>query len=56
MIEGEVHLDHNGNERVLRAGEQATTNASIETIPVKEEIAWSRNAARYAQTLEVCPR
>src|SRR6266851_226820 len=51
VIEGEVHLDRNGNEKVLRAGEQATTSASIETIPVKDEVAWSQNAARYAQTL-----
>jgi hypothetical protein len=51
VIEGEVHLDRNGDEKVLRAGEQATTSASIETIPVKDEVAWSRNAARYAQTL-----
>jgi len=51
VIEGEVHLDRSGDDRVLRAGEQATTNSSIETIPVKDEIAWSRNAARYAKTL-----
>lgn len=51
VIEGEVHLDRSGTDRVLRAGEQATTNASIETIQIKDEIAWSRNAARYAQTL-----
>src|SRR6266403_1371106 len=52
VIEGEVHLDRSGDDRVLRAGEQATTNTSIETISVKDEIAWSRNAARYARTLE----
>jgi hypothetical protein len=51
VIEGEVHLDRSGEDRILRAGEQATTSASIATIPVKDEIAWSRNAARYAQTL-----
>lgn len=51
VIEGEVHLDRNGDEKVLRAGEQATTSASIETIPLKDEVAWSRNSARYAQTL-----
>ena len=28
VIEGEVHLDHAGNERVLRGGEQATTSAA----------------------------
>ena len=51
VIEGEVHVDRNGSEKVLRPGEQATTNASIETVPVKDEISWSHNAARYAQTL-----
>lgn len=53
VIEGEVHLDRNaGDARVLKAGEQATTSPAIETVPVKDEIAWSRNAARYIQTLE----
>jgi hypothetical protein len=52
VIEGEVHLDHNGADRVLKPGEQATTNPVIETIPVKDEVAWSRNSARYAQTLD----
>jgi hypothetical protein len=52
VIEGEVHLDRNGTDRVLRPGEQATTNAAIDTIPVKDEVSWSRNAARYAKVLE----
>jgi hypothetical protein len=52
VIEGEVHLDRNGDDKVLRAGEQATTNAVIETVPVKDEVAWSRNAARYSKILE----
>jgi hypothetical protein len=51
VIEGEVHLDHAGSERVLRGGEQATTNASIEKVPVKDEVSWSRKAANYAATL-----
>jgi|ERR1043166_4527737 ferric-dicitrate binding protein FerR (iron transport regulator) len=51
VIEGEVHLDHAGNENVLRGGEQATTNNAIDKIPVKDEIAWSRKAANYAETL-----
>jgi len=52
VIEGEVNLDHNGKERVLKPGQQATTSAAIETIPVKDEVAWSRNSGRYAQTLD----
>src|SRR5258705_4511733 len=51
VIEGEVHMDHAGNDRVLRAGQQATTNSAIETIPVKDEVAWSRKADHYAETL-----
>ena len=51
VIEGEVRMDHGGNERVLRAGEQAATSPAIAKIPVKDEVAWSRNAARYTQTL-----
>ena len=51
VIEGEVHMDHANSERVLRGGEQATTNSAIEKIPVKDEVAWSRKAAHYAETL-----
>ncbi len=52
VIEGEVHLDTNGKDKVLRPGEQATTSAVIEAVPVKSEVSWSRNAARYSQILE----
>src|SRR5215203_1619574 len=51
VIEGEVNLNHAGSDRVLRPGEQATTNPAITTIPVKDEVAWSRNANRYTQVL-----
>lgn len=51
VVDGEVRLDRNGSEQVLRAGEQATSNAAVKTIPVKDEISWSRNAAKYAQAL-----
>jgi len=51
VIEGQVNLDHAGSNRVLRPGEQATTNPSISIIPVKDEVSWSRNAARYASVL-----
>jgi hypothetical protein len=51
VIEGEVHMDHAGTERVLRGGEQASTSSAIEKIPVKDEVAWSRKAATYAERL-----
>jgi hypothetical protein len=51
VIEGEVRLNHAGSDRVLRPGEQATTNAAITKVAVKDEVAWSRNAKHYAQVL-----
>ena len=51
VIEGNVHLNHAASNRVLKAGEQATTNASIANVAIKDEISWSRNAAKYATTL-----
>jgi hypothetical protein len=51
VIEGQVNLNHAGSDRVLRPGEQATTNPSISIIPVKDEVAWSRNAEHYAAVL-----
>lgn len=51
VIEGDVVLDHGGSQRSLHAGEQAATNASLETVAIKDEVAWSRNAAQYAATL-----
>ncbi|HSK63226.1 MAG TPA: FecR domain-containing protein, partial [Pyrinomonadaceae bacterium] len=51
VIEGEVSLNHAGSDRVLRPGEQATTSPAISTIPVKDEVAWSRKANQYASML-----
>ncbi len=52
VIEGEVNLNHAGSDRVLKAGEQASTSSSITAVPVKEEVAWSRKSAQYAKMLE----
>ena len=51
VIEGEVKLNHASSDRVLRPGDQATTNPAIAMIPVKDEVSWSRNADRYAAVL-----
>jgi hypothetical protein len=49
VIEGEVHVNHGGDEKALRPGDQTTTSASLELIPIQEEISWSRNAERYGR-------
>ena len=51
VIEGEVNLNHAGSDRVLHPGEQATTSPTIATIPIKDEVAWSKNANHYAAVL-----
>src|ERR1041384_825346 len=51
VIEGQGNLNHAGSDRFLRPGEKATTNPAISIIPVKDEVAWSRNADRYAAVL-----
>jgi FecR protein len=51
VIEGEVHVNHAGDEKVLHPGDQTTTSASLELIPVQEEVSWSRNAERYAKLM-----
>ena len=51
VIEGEVNLNHAGSDRVIRPGEQVTTNPAISMIPVKDEVSWSRKADQYAAVL-----
>jgi hypothetical protein len=51
VIEGEVHVNHGGDEKVLHPGDQTTTSASLERVPVQEEVGWSRNADRYAKLM-----
>lgn len=51
VVEGEVHVNYSGKEDVLKPGDQTTTQASLEKVPVKDEVAWSRNAARYSELL-----
>ncbi len=51
VVQGEVHVDHGGKQDVLKPGDQVATSASIESVPVKDEIAWSRDADRYKKIL-----
>ncbi|HEX9943660.1 MAG TPA: FecR domain-containing protein [Thermoanaerobaculia bacterium] len=51
VVEGEVRVEQAKKDSLLHPGDQVTTHASVEAVPVKEEIAWSRNARQYEQLL-----
>ncbi|HEX7181519.1 MAG TPA: FecR domain-containing protein [Thermoanaerobaculia bacterium] len=51
VIEGEVRVKQAKRESVLHPGDQVTTHASVTPVPVRQEIAWSRNAAHYEELL-----
>ena len=40
------------SEKVLHAGDQLSTHRSMEAVPIKQEIAWSRNAADHLKMMQ----
>ena len=52
VIEGEVHVEQeNGSEQSLLPGDQTYTNPAMGSIPMDEEIGWSRNAEALLKEL-----
>lgn len=51
VIEGVVHVDFAGNASDLEAGQEATSSATVSKVPIQNEIAWSRNSAKYLALL-----
>ncbi|MCW5979843.1 MAG: FecR domain-containing protein [Bryobacteraceae bacterium] len=51
VIEGEVHVNHGGRERILHAGDQYASTATLAQVPVEQEIAWSRKADEHIALL-----
>src|SRR5262245_2167064 len=51
VVEGQVNVEHGSKQDSLHPGDQVATNPSIENVPVKDEIAWSRNAEHYKKML-----
>ncbi|MDP9120842.1 MAG: FecR family protein, partial [Acidobacteriota bacterium] len=47
VVEGEVRVRQAKSENILHPGQQVTTRASLTAVPVRQEIAWSRDAAQY---------
>jgi ferric-dicitrate binding protein FerR (iron transport regulator) len=51
VVEGEVRVQQAKRDTILHPGNQVTTHASVAAVPVRQEIAWSRNAAQYDSLL-----
>lgn len=51
VIEGVVRMDYGERTAELHAGDQASSNSSVSKVPIQDEIAWSRNAAKYMALL-----
>ncbi len=51
VVEGEVHVAQDNQERVLHPGDQLATSPSIQPEPVRDEIGWSRNRDRLIERL-----
>lgn len=52
VIEGEVRVNHSGDETVLHPGDVVATGGQLDPVPVEEEIAWSRDLDHYLTLLE----
>ncbi len=48
VVEGEVEVNHQGKDEKLLPGDQTTTSSSLDKTSVQQNVAWSRNAAKYA--------
>jgi hypothetical protein len=52
VMEGEVIVERGHNDKVLHAGDQLATHSSMQPVSIKDEIAWSRQAAAHIKTLQ----
>ncbi|HEY3738405.1 MAG TPA: FecR domain-containing protein [Bryobacteraceae bacterium] len=51
VVEGAVQVDHASKSVLLKPGGQTTSDPNLSPVPVKDEIAWSHDSARYLALL-----
>jgi len=51
VVEGVVRVNSGDRTAELHPGDEATSNASVSKIPIQNEIAWSRDSAKYLALL-----
>jgi FecR protein/Putative zinc-finger len=47
VVQGAVHVTHAGVDKLIRAGDQLSTNENLGPEPVDQQIAWSQNREQY---------
>jgi hypothetical protein len=47
VVQGAVHVTHAGIEKLIRAGDQLSTNENLSPEPVDQQIAWSQDREKY---------
>jgi ferric-dicitrate binding protein FerR (iron transport regulator) len=52
VIQGEVHVSQDNQEKILHPGDQAVTSPNLERVSVKDDISWSRNRDALIRQLE----
>jgi hypothetical protein len=52
VIQGEVHVSQDSNDKILHPGDQTVTSPNLEPVSVKDDIGWSRNREKLLQQLE----
>jgi hypothetical protein len=51
VLEGEVHVEHGSASKALLPGQQLSTNPVLGTVPLEQDIAWSRDAEAHRALL-----
>ena len=51
VVEGSVDVSGGGKENTLYAGDQFSSSANMEPVPVQEDIAWSRDRDKHLELL-----
>lgn len=52
VVQGEVHVEQDNQDKVLHPGEQTVTSVSLDPVSVKDDISWSRDRDKLMQQLD----
>lgn len=53
VLEGEVHVNHDNQEKILHQGEQTSTNETVDPVSLKEDLGWTHNTTLQNQLVKL---